>query len=369
MNDTGRGRRTERELVGPARAGLPLMSRQKFLGRLGLAASLGLTGLAAACGANAQGSVRGESRSAGQDNDPRPPTVDTSDPTEVADGVWILRDDRVWLVPNIGVILGRDAALVVDCGFGPANGERVLEAARELAGSRRLFLTMTHFHPEHGFGAQAFRRDATIVYNRAQRDELAEKGERYIDLFREMEGEAAVAALEGTEIVMPDSVYDGGRTEIDLGGRTVELRTWGTAHTRGDQAVFVPDGRILFAGDLIEERMFPIFPWFPPQDVHIDDARWTSILTNDFPGFDPALVVPGHGDPGGIEISLALAEQIETVGRRVRELSAQGRSTEQIIREYKPDVIAANPSWEYPELIDWEINYFADNPNPGDSPA
>lgn len=379
MNDSGHGRRAEQEPVRPARASLPLMSRRKFLGRLGLAASLGLTGLAAACGANAGGqgdNRRGEANGsnpddspAGQVNVPPPPTVDASDPTEVADGVWILRDNRVYLVPNIGIILGRDAALVVDCGLGPANGERVLEAARELAGSRRLFLTMTHFHPEHGYGAQAFRRDATIVYNRAQRDELAEKGERYIDLFRQTQGEAAAAAVEGTEIVMPDSVYSGRRTEIDLGGRTVELRTWGTAHTRGDQAVFVPDGRILFAGDLIEERMFPIFPWFPPDDVHIDDARWTSILANDFRDFDPSLVVPGHGDPGGIDISLDLAEHIRTVGRRVRELRAEGRSAEEIIRDYKPDVIAAYPYWENPDFIDWEINYFADNPNPSNSPA
>jgi hypothetical protein len=33
--------------------------------------------------------------------DPRPPTVDTAHPREVADGVWIIPDRRVWLVPNI----------------------------------------------------------------------------------------------------------------------------------------------------------------------------------------------------------------------------------------------------------------------------
>ncbi len=100
----------------------------------------------------------------------RPPTVDVASPVEVADGVWVLRDHRIWLVPNAAIILGRDAALVVDTGLGPANGERVLDTARRLAGSRRLFLTLTHFHPEHGYGAQVFRPDATIIYNRAQRD-------------------------------------------------------------------------------------------------------------------------------------------------------------------------------------------------------
>ena len=296
-----------------------------------------------------------------QVTDPRPPTIDTSDPTEVADGVWVVRDHRIWLVPNIGIILGKDAALVVDCGLGPANGEKVLDLARRLAGPRRLMLTLTHFHPEHGYGAQVFRADATILYNRAQRDELAEKGARYIQLFRNTQSAAAASALEGTAVVMPHVVCDGPRTEVDLGGRTVELHNWGTAHTRGDQIAFLPKERILFAGDLIEERMFPIFPWFPPADVDVDGRRWTQILTG-FRRFDPALIVPGHGDPGTIGIALSLASHLDVVGRRVRALRAAGKPADAILREAKPDIIAAFPGWEHPDLIDWEINYFAAQP-------
>jgi len=65
-----------------------------------------------------------------QVTDPRPPTVDTSDPKEIADGVWLVRDHRIWLVPNIGIIVGRDAVLVIECGLGPANGEKVFALAR-----------------------------------------------------------------------------------------------------------------------------------------------------------------------------------------------------------------------------------------------
>lgn len=61
--------------------------------------------------------------------DPRPPTVDTTDPKQIADGVWIVRDHRIWLVPNIGIIIGRDAALVIETGLGPANGEKILDLA------------------------------------------------------------------------------------------------------------------------------------------------------------------------------------------------------------------------------------------------
>ncbi len=293
--------------------------------------------------------------------DPRPPTVDTSDPKEVADGVWVVRDHRIWLVPNIGIILGKDSALVIDCGLGPANGEKVLELARRLAGPRRLMLTLTHFHPEHGYGAQVFRPDATILYNRVQRDELAEKGARYIDLFRKTQSAAAGAALDGTTIVTPHVVYDGPRTEVDLGGRIVELHSVGTAHTRGDQIVFLPKERILFAGDLIEERMFPIFPWFPPADTGLDGIRWAQVLKN-FQRFDPSLIVPGHGDPGTIDIALSLASHIESVGGMVRAFRQTGKSANEILRMVKPEIVSAYPGWEHPDLIDWEINYYAAQP-------
>ena len=74
----------------------------------------------------------------------------------------VVPDRRVNLVPNVGIVLGDDAVLVVDTGMGPANGRLSLEAARRLGGDRRLFLTLTHFHPEHGFGAQSFADEATM---------------------------------------------------------------------------------------------------------------------------------------------------------------------------------------------------------------
>ncbi|MCW3061220.1 MAG: beta-lactamase domain containing protein [Capsulimonas sp.] len=291
--------------------------------------------------------------------DARPPTVDTSNTAEIAPGVFVLGDHRVWLVPNIGIILGRDAALVVDTGLGPANGEAVLKMARKLAGPhRRLFLTLTHFHPEHGYGAQAFQSDATIIYNWAQRDELAQNGERYLGLFRQTQSKAAAEALRGAKIVMPHKVYKGAFTEIDLGGRLVRLQTWGMAHTRGDQTVFLPKERVLFAGDLIEEGMFPIFPYFPPADTSINAAHWVRILKG-FARLQPKVIVPGHGAPGGFPIASALASHIENVGHQVRARRAAGQSTQQILAEYKPQIIKGYPGWEHPGLLDWEIRYFA----------
>jgi glyoxylase-like metal-dependent hydrolase (beta-lactamase superfamily II) len=288
---------------------------------------------------------------------PPPPIVDPSALTEIADGIFVIGDRRVPLVPNIGVILGAEAALVVDTGMGPANGARVLEAARKLAGGRRLILTLTHFHPEHGYGAQAFKDVAPIIYNSAQRDELAEKGEAYLGMFRSF-GPNVAAALEGARLVMPDETYDGPTKTIDLGGRKIELRTWGLAHTKGDQVVWLPQERILFAGDLAEERIFPIFPWFPPDDASLDAARWAAIL-GELEALEPSRVVPGHGSVGGAEILAAVRGYVLDLGARVAERRKAGEDTETIVAGLSPAIRAEHPDWDAPEWIGFAIRYFA----------
>lgn len=292
-------------------------------------------------------------------NDPRPPVIDTSNPVEVADGVWIVKDHRVWLVPNVAIVVGRDAALVFETGLGPENGARVLELARRLAGKRRLYLSVSHFHPEHGYGAQVFERQATIVYNRRQQEELIEKGAHYLELFRSTQSPAAKDALRDTRIVLPHQVYDGPSTHIDLGGRMVELHNQGTAHTRGDQILFLPKERILFSGDLIEERMFPIFPWFPPNDIDVDADRWRAALRG-FERFAPRLLIPGHGDPGPVAIALDLAKQMDNIERHVADAIQSGIPSHELHTRLKPLILAENANWEHPELIDWQLNYFVD---------
>ena len=285
------------------------------------------------------------------------PTVDPNALVEIASGVWVIADRRVPLVPNIGIILGAEAALIVDTGMGPTNGERVLEAARKLAGARRLILTLTHFHPEHGYGAQAFKGVAHILYNAAQRDELAEKGEAYLGMFGTF-GPGVAAALEGTRLVAPDETYAGASTTIDLGGRKVELRCFGLAHTKGDQIVWLPQERILFTGDLAEERIFPIFPWFPPDDASLDAARWAEILA-ELAALAPNKVVPGHGSIGGVEILSAVRGYLIDLGARVAARRKAGEDADQIVAQLAPVIRAEHPDWEAPEWIDFAIRYYA----------
>lgn len=292
------------------------------------------------------------------DNNPQnppAPTVDAASPREIANGVFVIEDHRVPLVPNIGIILGDDRALVVDTGMGRKNGERVLAAARALAGSRELLLTLTHFHPEHGYGADAFKGNAEIVYNKAQADELADKGEAYLAMFKGM-GPSIADALADTTLVAADRVYADADHRLDLGGREVLLKTWGKAHTRGDQAVYLPGEQILFTGDLAEEKTFPIFPWFPPHDMDIDGDNWVSAL-DDCLAWKPKVVVPGHGDIGGPEILAGVRDYIVDVAARVKAAAGSRKTDEEIVAELAPRIGSRHPDWHFPEWIDFAIRY------------
>jgi glyoxylase-like metal-dependent hydrolase (beta-lactamase superfamily II) len=287
---------------------------------------------------------------------PPAPDVDAANITEIADGVWLIPDRRVPLVPNIGIVEGEDSVLVVDSGMGPVNGRRVLEAAEAKANGRRLILTTTHFHPEHGFGAQAFRGRAHMVYNRAQLDELHDKGEAYVGMFRTF-GPAVAAALEGVELVEPDEAYDGSEHALDLGGRVVRLLTWGLAHTRGDQVVFLPDERILFTGDLVEERIFPIYPYFPPDDADVDGSKWIEVLRK-LEALEPEQVVVGHGDVGGVEVIATAREYHELLRRRTFALADEGLDPDEAVARLEPEILAAYEGWEQPEWVAFGIRCF-----------
>lgn len=287
---------------------------------------------------------------------PPAPTVDTSAIREIAKGVFVILDHRVPLVPNIGIVLGEKRALVIDTGMGNANGKAVLEAAKKLAGDRELILTLTHFHPEHGYGADAFKGVAKIIYNKEQANEFADKGQPYLDMFKGM-GPAVAAALADTTLVAADELYDGAEHTIDLGGRTVVLRTWGKAHTRGDQIVYIPDCQILFTGDLAEEKTFPIFPWFPPHDMDIDGDNWLKIL-DDCLKLTPVIVVPGHGEIGDAAILSDVRNYIADVAARVKQAATDGKSEDEIFAALGLDIKAAHPDWHFPEWIDFAIRYF-----------
>src|SRR5712692_10585173 len=94
---------------------------------------------------------------------PPPPYVQEGKTIKITGRIWVIPDGRVNLVPNIGIIVGSKATLVVDSGMGPRNGEVTLREVRKISPDAPLYLTTTHFHPEHVSGFQVFPASATLL--------------------------------------------------------------------------------------------------------------------------------------------------------------------------------------------------------------
>jgi len=278
------------------------------------------------------------------------PMIPDVAPEEIGANVYVIPDHRIDLVPNVGIVVGEDAVLVVDTGMGLANGRRVLERARELAAGRPLLLTLTHFHPEHGFGAQAFEGEAVLVYNRVQKEELDEKFAEFVEMFSGF-APAIADILADVRLVVPRITYVDA-ADIDLGGTTVQLRYFGPAHTRGDQVVFLPGPRILFAGDLVENRFFPILP---DPDAH--GSLWIDLLER-LDGLGPAVVVPGHGAVGGAGLIREVRDYLVDVRARVRGLREAGQDLDGIRSVLEPEIRGRYESCDNPMWIAFAIDNF-----------
>lgn len=275
----------------------------------------------------------------------RPPTVgDPAALVQVSARVWVLPDsERTPHVPNVGLVVGERAALIVDSGLGAENADRVFAALRSLTQHRRVYLTQTHFHPEHGYGAQRLHDRVTVVYNAPQFAELQDKGQLFLEMFRGFSDHIA-AALADVVFVKPDIVYTGA-AELELGDLTVHLAHQGPAHTRGDQSVHIPAENVLFTGDLVEERFFPILP---DEDAHM--GRWIDALER-LENLSPAVVVPGHGAVGGLELLRGYRQTLSAWRDRARALAADGRRAETGEAELVERILAEQPEWDNREWV------------------
>jgi glyoxylase-like metal-dependent hydrolase (beta-lactamase superfamily II) len=175
------------------------------------------------------------------------PLVQENKTIKVSDHVYVIPDGRINLVPNIGIIVGSRATLIVDAGMGPKNGETVLRELNKVNKNTALYFTTTHFHPEHVTGGQAFPANTIVIRPAAQQDEIDRKQPEFIRNFSKRTPEMK-ALLQDVKPRRPDIVFDR-EAEIDLGGVTVRLLWLGPAHTKGDNFVYVEEDGVLFTGD------------------------------------------------------------------------------------------------------------------------
>jgi glyoxylase-like metal-dependent hydrolase (beta-lactamase superfamily II) len=212
--------------------------------------------------------------------------------TEVADRVLVLRHPGLDVTSTL--VIGQSAALVCDT-LSSERQAAALKAAAERVTSAPLLVLNTHHHFDHTFGNAAVATSADTVWGHVRCAEILREHASRIAHEAAVEFPALAAEIAGTEILPPGrEIHDA--ADLDLGGRTVQLRYFGRAHTDNDVVALVPDAGVTVAGDLVEVGAPPAFgdawplEWAPTLGSVLAAAEGTGCGT---------VFVPGHGDPVG----------------------------------------------------------------------
>jgi glyoxylase-like metal-dependent hydrolase (beta-lactamase superfamily II) len=284
----------------------------------------------------------GPALSAQQRGQGPPPLVKENATAKVADHVYVIPDNSVPVVPNVGIVVGNKRTLVIDTGLGPRNAETVLREVAKVSKNQDLYLVTTHFHPEHAAGSSAFPPSAKFIVSQAQQKELDELG---LDMNQRFAGFSPLNAelLKDVKFRRPDITFEREYT-VDLGGLRVQLLSLGSMHTRGDTIAFVESDRVLFAGDVVMNKAFLAFGQSGSVQTWVDVLGRLSALR-------PVLVVPSHGPNGDGSIIEQQRSVLQALQGRVRELKMQGKTVDEAAQALTSEFQGKYPDWTGPNRV------------------
>jgi cyclase len=278
---------------------------------------------------------------------------------KVAEGVYSFvapEWDSGVVQSNCTLIIGEDAALVVDTGQFPSLAERMVADIKKLTNKPVRYIVNTHWHFDHVWGNAVFR-DAypgvAIISTEFTRELVEDQAPKYLatqrktnkDQAEQLRKLVADGKLPDGRVLPEDTKHFLARTAdtldhidadlvhtvhtpptvgfekeltINLGKREVKVMWLGRANTGGDAATWVPDAKILLTGDAV------VFP--TPFAFGSYMSEWPATLQKMI-DMNAATIIPGHG-PVMHDASYlkTLVEMFQALSTQVKEAVAQGLS-------------------------------------------
>lgn len=219
-------------------------------------------------------------------------------------------------ISNAGFVVTASGVVVIDALGSPQLARELMQEIRRVTGKNVTHVIVTHYHADHIYGLQEFKRaGARIIAHRGALEYLHSEiaasrlAASRIDLAPWIDAQ--------TRLVPADEWIDRPR-ELLVGGIRLQLMPVGPAHTPEDLVVFLPSEKVLFAGDLVFRGRIPF----------VGQARsgeWIQALDQMLP-LDAQAVVPGHGPVSrnaraDVELTRDYLSYLRTtMGRAAREM-------------------------------------------------
>ncbi|WP_313055366.1 quinoprotein relay system zinc metallohydrolase 1 [Pseudomonas lopnurensis] len=264
-------------------------------------------------------------------------------PRQIAENVWLLEGSTDNFGPhnggnivNTGFIVTDAGVVVIDSGPSRRYGETMRTAIADVTGQPVARVLLTHHHPDHVLGNQAFA-DVPIAALAGTTELLREQGDAMAENMYRLVGDW----MRGTEVQLPSEILEPG--VLDIGGRRLRLLAL-RGHTGADLAVLDERSGVLFAGDLLFHQRALTTPNSPGLDVWLADLDTLEALPW-------KLLVPGHGPVAGDAAPFVqMRDYLGWLDGLLRGAAATGEDMNEVIQSSIPERFAGVSLTRY-ELI------------------
>jgi glyoxylase-like metal-dependent hydrolase (beta-lactamase superfamily II) len=240
--------------------------------------------------------------------------------------------------PNVAIVVGDKGTLVVDTGMGQRNGAVVMREVEKLAKSPNLFLTTTHFHPEHSSGEPAFPDRTVLIRPKVQQEEMNARNAQFIEMFSSRSAQMK-ELLTGVQFRAPKVLFDK-EYKLDLGGVTARLMWTGGGHTKGDELIFIEPDKTLISGDIVENKQTPNMP---NEDSSV--KAWIASV-DAVAALKPVFVVPDHGPLGDGSLLAQERAFLVDLQTRAAALKREGKSVDDAAKIIGDEFKTKYAGWE-----------------------
>jgi glyoxylase-like metal-dependent hydrolase (beta-lactamase superfamily II) len=264
------------------------------------------------------------------------PLVKENATVKLGPHTYVIPDNNVGLVPNVGIVVGSRGTLVIDPGLGRRNGETVLREVGKISKNSELFIGSTHFHAEHTTGYIAFPASAKYVNSTVQEAEFEQGGMQMVQMFSGRS--PATAEILKDAARRPAAITFERNFTLDLGDVRVRFLLVGPTHTKGDTAFFVEGDNVLFTGDVVMNNSFLAA-------TAVSSMKAWLAAFDTLEALKPQTIVPAHGEVGPGTIIATNRSIMQAVQARVRALKAEGKSADEVATTVQSEFQAQHPGW------------------------